>query len=69
MIWNGHGASEQGFFWRVKRSAWQGSGLARHCPTGRTHLSGMTILRSLVSTTKMARSLAGSVLLAFWLTW
>mgnify|MGYP006337698865 CR=1 FL=1 len=33
------------------------------------YLSGMTILRSLVSTTKMARSLAGSVLLALWLTW
>ena len=38
-------------------------------PDGHTHLSGMTILRSLVSTTKMARSLAGSVLLALWLTW
>ena len=38
-------------------------------PDGHTHLSGMTILRSLVSTTKMARSFAGSVLLALWLTW
>ena len=36
---------------------------------GHSHLSGMTISRSLVSTTKMARSLAGSVLLALWLTW
>jgi hypothetical protein len=33
------------------------------------HLSGMTILRSLVSTTKMASSFPGSVLLALWLTW
>jgi hypothetical protein len=36
---------------------------------GHAHLSGMTISRSLVSTTKMAKSLAGSVLLALWLTW
>jgi MFS family permease len=39
------------------------------CADAHSHLSGMTISRSLVSTTKMARSLAGSVLLALWLTW
>jgi len=37
-------------------------------PDGHTHLSGMTMLRSLVSTTKIARSLARSVLLALRLT-
>ena len=32
-------------------------------------LSGITISRSLVSTTNMASSFAGAVVLAFWLTW
>jgi hypothetical protein len=45
------------------------SGGACACADAHSHLSGMTISRSLVSTTKMARSLAGSVLLALWLTW
>ena len=33
------------------------------------YLSGITISRSLVSTTKTASSFAGAVVLAFWLTW
>ena len=33
------------------------------------YLSGITSSRSLVSTTKMARSFAGAAVLAFWLTW
>jgi hypothetical protein len=33
------------------------------------YLSGITISRSLVSTTKTARSFAGAVVLAFWLIW
>jgi hypothetical protein len=33
------------------------------------YLSGITISRSLVSTTKTASSSAGAVELAFWLTW
>src|SRR5215475_2820334 len=45
------------------------TGGACACADAHSHLSGMTISRSLVSTTKMARSLAGSVLLALWLTW
>jgi hypothetical protein len=35
----------------------------------RDDLSGMTISRSLVSTTKTASSFAGAEVLAFWLTW
>ena len=33
------------------------------------YLSGITISRWLVSTTKTASSFAGAVVLAFWLTW
>ena len=44
---------------------WSDRALSNH----HNYLSGMTILRSLVSTTKMARSLAGAVSLALWLTW
>src|SRR5262249_41654769 len=33
------------------------------------YLSGITISRSLVSTTKTASSFAGAMVLAFWLTW
>jgi hypothetical protein len=67
MTRRGHGASLAGTpFLRVKRSTqWTGPPL----PDVHAHLSGMTISRSLVPTTKMARSLAGSVLLALWLTW
>src|SRR5262249_16357600 len=53
--------------------------LSQRCPSRRTgavksaadrldYLSGITISRSLVSTTKIASSFAGAVVLAFWLT-
>lgn len=36
---------------------------------GPDYLSGITIVRSAVSTTNTASSFAGAVVLAFWLTW
>jgi hypothetical protein len=47
----------------LRRSQRHGTSRARG-----TYLSGMTISRSLVSSTKMASSFAGAVALAFWLT-
>src|SRR5215510_8685431 len=55
--------------WSAPRYCSWNSGGACACADAHSHLSGMTISRSLVSTTKRARSLAGSVLLALWLTW